>query len=155
MKKLSDLIQGLPELLDVQGDMDTEIGSITSSSRDNMDRGLFFCIKGARFDAHDYAAEALEHGCVALVVERFLPLPVPQVRVSHGRSAMARMAGAFYDWPSRKMKIFGITGTKGKTTTTDCLPPHHTGSCGTAADAVCHGTGGRGSGGHGGQRPCH
>lgn len=117
MKKLSDLIQGLPELLDVQGDMDTEIGSITSSSRDNMDRGLFFCIKGARFDAHDYAAEALEHGCVALVVERFLPLPVPQVRVSHGRSAMARMAGAFYDWPSRKMKIFGITGTKGKTTT--------------------------------------
>lgn len=120
--KLRELIQDMPYLLDTRGDMDTEIATITSRSREKVDRGLFFCIPGARFDAHDFAPEAVASGCVALVVERYLDeLPVPQVRVSSGRGAVARMAAAFYGHPSSGMKLVGITGTKGKTTTTYLL----------------------------------
>jgi UDP-N-acetylmuramoyl-L-alanyl-D-glutamate--2,6-diaminopimelate ligase len=63
----------------------------------------------------------VENGCAALIVEHFVDLPVPQVRVSNGRAAMARIAEAFYGHPAREMKLVGITGTKGKTTTTYLL----------------------------------
>ena len=119
--KLRELIAETPYVLDTRGDMETEILEITSGSRDKTNSGLFFCIVGARFDAHDYAFEAVENGCVALIVERFLELNVPQVMVSNGRAAMSRIAMAFYGYPSRKMRMVGITGTKGKTTTTYLL----------------------------------
>ena len=119
--KLWELLTEMPYVVETRGDMNTEIREITSSSHDRTDRGLFFCIVGARFDAHDYAPEALENGCVALIVERFLPLPVPQVMVNNGRASMARIADAFYGHPSRRMRMIGITGTKGKTTTTYLL----------------------------------
>lgn len=115
--KLRELIAELPCLTAVQGDADIQIGQITNNSREKTDHGLFFCIVGARFDAHAYAPQAVENGCVALVVERFLPINVPQVQVSNGRSAMAYIAAAFYGHPARSMKLVGITGTKGKTTT--------------------------------------
>ncbi len=119
--KLWELLTEIPYVVDTRGNMDVEIREITSSSHDKTDHGLFFCIVGARFDAHDYAPEALENGCIALMVEHFLPLDVPQVRVSNGRAAMARIADAFYGHPSRRMRMIGITGTKGKTTTTYLL----------------------------------
>ena len=115
--KLRELLDDLPYLLGTRGDMDTEIAAITASSREKTENALFFCIHGARFDAHDFAAQAIENGCCALVVERWLPLEVPQVLVSNGRGAMARMAAAYYGHPARRMKLIGITGTKGKTTT--------------------------------------
>lgn len=115
--KLRELLVDLPYLLETRGDMDTEITAVTANSREKTASALFFCIHGARFDAHDYAPEALKNGCAALVVERWLPLDVPQVLVSSGRGAMARMAAAFYGHPARRMKLIGITGTKGKTTT--------------------------------------
>ena len=99
--KLRDLIVDMPYLLDTAGDMDTEIAQITSNSREKVEAGLFFCISGARFDAHNFAPQAVENGCVALVVERFLPeIPVPQVLVSTGRAAMSRMAAAFFGHPA-------------------------------------------------------
>ena len=119
--KLIDLIRELPYIEETRGDMDIDIREITSSSRDRTEAGLFFCIVGARFDAHDYAYEAVDNGCVALIVEHFVQLPVPQVRVSNGRAAMARISEAFYGFPSRQMRMIGITGTKGKTTTTYLL----------------------------------
>ncbi len=116
--KLREVLVELPYLLDTRGNLDTEIQTLTASSRDKVCEGLFFCIRGARFDAHLFAAQAVENGCVALVVERYLDeLDVPQIRVSNGRGAMARIAAAFYGWPSRGMQLVGITGTKGKTTT--------------------------------------
>ena len=115
--QLCELIKELPYLVETRGDMSVEIASVTSNSREKVDRGLFFCIPGARFDAHDFAPQAVENGCAALVVERFLPIAVPQVRVSNGRAAMSRLAAAFYGNPARSMKLIGITGTKGKTTT--------------------------------------
>ncbi len=118
---LRELIAEIPYVVEVKGNPDIEIREITSSSRDKTEAGLFFCIVGARFDAHDYAWEAVENGCVALLVEHFVELPVPQVLVSNGRAAMARAAEAFYGYPARSMRMIGITGTKGKTTTTYLL----------------------------------
>ena len=88
--KLCELLTDLPYVVSTRGDMNTEIREITSSSRDKTEGGLFFCIVGARFDAHDFAWEAVENGCVALIVERYTELKVPQVLVSNGRIAMAR-----------------------------------------------------------------
>ena len=119
--KLRELIVDMPYLLDTRGNMETEIAAVTSNSREKTDRGLFFCIPGARFDAHNYAPQAIGNGCVALVVERYLDIDVPQVRVSNARAAMSRMAAAFFGHPARGMKLVGITGTKGKTTSTYML----------------------------------
>lgn len=115
---LRELIQDMPYTVETRGDMETVICDITSNSRQQTHEGLFCCFTGARFDAHKFAAQAVENGCVALLVERFLPeLDVPQVLVSNGRAAMARTAEAFFGFPANGMKLVGITGTKGKTTT--------------------------------------
>ena len=119
--KLRELIVDMPYLLDTRGNMEAEIASVTSNSREKTDKGLFFCIPGARFDAHNYAPQAIDNDCVALVVERYLDIDVPQVRVSNARAAMSRMAAAFFGHPARGMKLVGITGTKGKTTSTYML----------------------------------
>ena len=111
--KLRKLIENMPYLLDTRGDMDTEIGSVVSDSRAAAENGVFFCIKGARSDAHDFAPQAMANGCVALVVERYLDVDVPQVRVSNGRAAMSRMAAAVYGHPAQSMKLVGNSGTKG------------------------------------------
>ncbi|MBR6954135.1 MAG: UDP-N-acetylmuramoyl-L-alanyl-D-glutamate--2,6-diaminopimelate ligase [Clostridia bacterium] len=116
--RLRELLADLPYLVETRGDMDREIEVLTASSTERVVNGLFFCIVGARFDAHRFAPQAVENGCCALVVEHYLDaLDVPQVLVSNGRGAMARIAAAFYGWPSRQMRLVGITGTKGKTTT--------------------------------------
>ncbi len=119
--KLRELIKGLPYLVDTRGDLDITISAVTANSREKTADALFFCIHGARFDAHDFAAQAVENGAAALVVERWLDLPVPQVLVNNGRGAMSRIAAAFYGHPADQMKLVGITGTKGKTTTSYML----------------------------------
>ena len=119
--KLSELVMGMPYLLETRGDLNVEIGNVTGKSKDKVQNGLFFCIPGQRFDAHDFAPEAVSNGCVALVVERYLDLDVPQVLVSSARGAVARMAAAFFGHPGRQLRLVGITGTKGKTTTTYLL----------------------------------
>jgi UDP-N-acetylmuramoyl-L-alanyl-D-glutamate--2,6-diaminopimelate ligase len=78
---------------------------------------LFACIKGKRSDGHDFAAEALARGAVALLCEQVLELPVPQVVVPSVRQALGPVAAAFWGFPSRDLKLVGVTGTNGKTTT--------------------------------------
>ncbi|MDD2421639.1 MAG: UDP-N-acetylmuramoyl-L-alanyl-D-glutamate--2,6-diaminopimelate ligase [Heliobacteriaceae bacterium] len=78
---------------------------------------VFFCIPGQQFDGHDFALEAVNQGAVALVVERFLPLAVPQILVESARESMALAAAAFYAHPARRLLMVGVTGTNGKTTT--------------------------------------
>lgn len=103
------------ELLEIRGDC--EIAELSMDSRRKQEGGLFFCVSGARFDAHDFAPQAVEQGAAALVVSHFLALDVPQVRVRNVRAAMSPMAAAFFGHPDREMRLLGITGTKGKTTT--------------------------------------
>src|ERR671936_615544 len=78
---------------------------------------LFVCVPGLRSDGHDFAPEAVAAGAVALVVERPLELPVPQLVVPDGREAMAIAADEFFEHPTRELEIAGVTGTNGKTTT--------------------------------------
>ncbi|MHC1785520.1 MAG: UDP-N-acetylmuramoyl-L-alanyl-D-glutamate--2,6-diaminopimelate ligase [Christensenellales bacterium] len=115
--KLSQLAEeAAPYFVSLSGDC--EIRSLSQDSRVETDCGLFFCIKGAHIDSHDVAREAVEHGASALMVTRLLPdIAVPQLMVSNDRAAMALISGAFYGFPSRSLRMIGITGTKGKTTT--------------------------------------
>ena len=77
---------------------------------------LFFCVPGMRADGHDFAPQAVASGAVALVVERPLDLPVPQLVVSDSRAAMGAAAAEFFDHPTRELLVAGVTGTNGKTT---------------------------------------
>lgn len=113
--KLSELARACArETVEIRGDGEVLIPFI--NSREKQEQGLFFCISGAKFDAHDFAAQAVENGASALVVERFLPLDVPQLRVKNVREALGPMCAALYGHPADRMKMIGITGTKGKTT---------------------------------------
>jgi UDP-N-acetylmuramoyl-L-alanyl-D-glutamate--2,6-diaminopimelate ligase len=78
---------------------------------------LFVCVPGLRADGHDFAAQAVAHGAEALIVERVLDLPVPQLVTSDAREAMALAADAFFGQPTRELSVAGVTGTNGKTTT--------------------------------------
>jgi UDP-N-acetylmuramoyl-L-alanyl-D-glutamate--2,6-diaminopimelate ligase len=78
---------------------------------------LFFCVPGFTRDGHDFAADAVARGAAALVVERPLGLGVPEVLVDDVRAAMATAASRFYGDPSARLRVVGITGTNGKTTT--------------------------------------
>ncbi|HVS84617.1 MAG TPA: UDP-N-acetylmuramoyl-L-alanyl-D-glutamate--2,6-diaminopimelate ligase [Gaiellaceae bacterium] len=82
---------------------------------------LFFCVPGLRADGHDFAADAVARGAVALVVERRLPLDVPQVVVPDARAAMAPAADVFFGEPTKELQVAGVTGTSGKTTTSFLL----------------------------------
>ncbi|MBQ4265239.1 MAG: UDP-N-acetylmuramoyl-L-alanyl-D-glutamate--2,6-diaminopimelate ligase [Clostridia bacterium] len=117
--KLSQLTLNMPELLELTAD--AEIGALTANSREKCRNGLFFCIRGGTVDAHNFAPQAIENGCVALVVERKVDIDCPQVLVTDVRAAMTRIASAFNGHPQQRMKLIGITGTKGKTTTTFLL----------------------------------
>ena len=118
---LENLVTGIHGVLETSGDLQTDIAQLLSDSREKTENGLFFCIPGLRRDAHDFAPQAVANGCTALVVERFLELPVPQIRVASVRSAMAYMAGAFYGHPASQLRMIGVSGTKGKTTTSFLL----------------------------------
>lgn len=95
-----------------------DIRSIEYDSRKVQQGSMFCCIVGQLFDGHTFAEAAVEQGAVALLVERELPLPVPQVVVKNARKSMAEMAAAFYGYPQREIQVLGVTGTNGKTTTT-------------------------------------
>jgi UDP-N-acetylmuramoyl-L-alanyl-D-glutamate--2,6-diaminopimelate ligase len=105
-----------------------EISEIVNDSRRITENCLFFCIVGAVRDGHEFARQALLDGAAALVVQKDLDLsdligktPVKDpviIRVQDTRYAMAYIAAAYYGNPASEMKIIGVTGTKGKTTTT-------------------------------------
>ncbi len=98
-----------------------DVRDLAYDTRTVVPGALFFCVRGAQADGHDLAAEAVARGAVALVVERELDLPVPQIVVSDSRRAMAPAAVAFFGDPSRRLDVAAVTGTAGKTTTTYLL----------------------------------
>jgi len=106
---LRDLIEGAP---------DVEITGLAYDNRAVTPGTLFFCVPGFKADGHDFAPDAVERGAAALVVQRPLDLGVPEVRVDDVRAAMADVAARFYGDPTRELRVVGVTGTNGKTTTT-------------------------------------
>src|SRR5579875_84587 len=94
----------------------TEITSLAYDSRRVRPGALFFCVRGFDSDGHDFAREAVAAGASALVVERALEADVPQVLVGSARAAMAPAAARFYGEPARELRVVGVTGTNGKTT---------------------------------------
>jgi UDP-N-acetylmuramoyl-L-alanyl-D-glutamate--2,6-diaminopimelate ligase len=98
------------------GGAEVEISSLAYDSRAVEPGTLFFCVRGERSDGHDHAPEAVAAGAVALVVERPLGLGVPELMVASVRAAMAPLAVRFYRDPSATLRVVGVTGTNGKTT---------------------------------------
>jgi UDP-N-acetylmuramoyl-L-alanyl-D-glutamate--2,6-diaminopimelate ligase len=105
----------LAELMGTGGDL--EITKLAFDTRQVEPGTLFFCVPGFTRDGHEFAADAIAAGAVALVVERPLNLGVPEIRVQSARAAMAPAAARFYGDPTAHMHVVGITGTNGKTTT--------------------------------------
>jgi UDP-N-acetylmuramoyl-L-alanyl-D-glutamate--2,6-diaminopimelate ligase len=98
-----------------------EIISIENDNRKVQQGSLFICIKGYTVDGHDFAQSAVESGAVAILAERPLKLDVPVVVVSDTSRAMAVLADAFYEHPTKQLHLIGITGTNGKTTTSHLI----------------------------------
>ncbi len=119
MKKLTDLLEQL-DYQCLQGTTDKEISSVVFDSRKAGPDSLFFCIKGAVSDGHTYAKEVAEKGASVLVVQEPVEVPkhVTVIQVPDSRYAMACISASWFDHPAEKLKTIGITGTKGKTTTT-------------------------------------
>ena len=99
----------------------TQIKGLTADSRFCSPGDLFFCLTGGKTDSHAFARDAELAGAAAAVTERELELKIPQIVVPDSRSAMSLMAAAFYGHAADKLKIIGITGTNGKTTTSYML----------------------------------
>ena len=120
--RLHELAHGLPLFASVN-DADPVITSLTSDSREAAPGALFVAIKGEKADGHDYIPEAVERGASALVCQA-IPFPAPHcpvLQVADSRAALGRLADRFYGSPSRKLRVTGITGTDGKTSTTEIL----------------------------------
>ncbi len=100
------------------GDTLPELSSVAHDSRFVQAGALFACIPGETSDGHDHAADAVSAGAVALLVERELALPVPQVVVPSVRRVLGPVASSVAGDPSAEMTVVGVTGTNGKTTTT-------------------------------------
>lgn len=94
------------------------VHGLSYNSKTTRKGDLFFCLRGVKQDGHLYAPEAVRAGAAALVVEEWLELDVPQVKVESARKALASAARAFYGHPAERLGLIGVTGTNGKTTTT-------------------------------------
>ncbi|MBP1999218.1 UDP-N-acetylmuramoyl-L-alanyl-D-glutamate--2,6-diaminopimelate ligase [Paenibacillus shirakamiensis] len=103
----------------IMGETTTEITGIQIDSRKIKTGDLFICLPGHTVDGHDFAEKAEALGAAAIVVERKLEgIQIPQLKVKDSRLAMAILGNVFYEYPSNQLKVIGITGTNGKTTTT-------------------------------------
>jgi UDP-N-acetylmuramoyl-L-alanyl-D-glutamate--2,6-diaminopimelate ligase len=117
---LSELIAGL-DVRELRGEGEVEVEALAYDSSEVGPGAIFFCVPGQTRDGHDFAPDAVERGAVALVVERPLELPVVQVVVPDARAAMAPLAARFWGDPTATLRVAGITGTNGKTTTSFLL----------------------------------
>ncbi len=119
MKQISSLLEGLEyELL--QGTLEGEISELIYDTRKVTKDSMFVCIQGTAFDSHDKAGEIAEAGAKVLVVSREVEASqdVTVVKVADTRYALSLISAAYFDHPAKTLKVIGITGTKGKTTTT-------------------------------------
>lgn len=116
---LKDLISNM-DVIKVKGDIENiDIGGICYNSLKVKKGDVFVAIKGFKSDGHKYIKSAIENGAVAIIAEDECDcLPVPQIIFGDTRKALANLACKFYDYPSKKFILIGVTGTNGKTTVT-------------------------------------
>lgn len=116
---LYELLKNL-EYTCLQGDVHTLVTDLVYDSRKAKKGSVFVCITGTVTDGHKYIPEVIEKGAAALVVEREIDLPkgVTVIKVDNARKALAYMSAAYFGHPAKKLITIGVTGTKGKTTTT-------------------------------------
>lgn len=102
------------------GSVDIEVNHIVMDSRKAEPKDVFVCITGAVRDAHDFVPDVIDKGVAAIVVEKDVEVTkdVTVIKVENTRYALACMSAAYFDHPAKKLKTIGITGTKGKTTST-------------------------------------
>lgn len=121
--KLKELVEQLT-IFSVQGNMDVDITGINMNSREVKQGDLFVCISGIpglQADRHQYIDHAIEAGAVAIIVEKDVAMQVPTIKVPNARFALAVLSTHFYGYPSHDLKLIGVTGTNGKTTTSHMI----------------------------------
>lgn len=116
-KSLAEIIKGI-EVMASSGDSQIIVRGMSMDSRRAQPGDLYACVPGFKVDGHDFAVKAIALGAVALVVDHFLPIDVPQVKVSNVRQALGLLAANVYNHPSEQLELVGVTGTNGKTTIT-------------------------------------
>jgi UDP-N-acetylmuramoyl-L-alanyl-D-glutamate--2,6-diaminopimelate ligase len=123
MKLLKDILYKAG-LLDVEGSTNVAVTSVTADSRKVEKHGLFVAVRGTQSDGHHYIEQAIKTGAIAIVCEA-LPSEINEkvtyVRVKDSAAALGYIASNYYDNPSSKLKVVGVTGTNGKTTTVTLL----------------------------------
>lgn len=117
--KLRDLIEKIEYTL-LSGQLDTDITTLVYDSRKVEKGSAFVCISGSVRDAHDFIPEVIKKGASVIFVEKEVEFieNVTYIKVENSRTALAYLAAAYFGYPAEKLKTIGITGTKGKTTTT-------------------------------------
>ena len=117
--KFKSWLEELPYTL-LQGSLETEVDEVVYDSRKAAPGTVFVCMRGANVDSHSFIPDVLAKGASVLVVEH--PVEVPEnvtvIQVENGRNALSLLSAARFDYPARKMTAIGVTGTKGKTTST-------------------------------------
>jgi UDP-N-acetylmuramoyl-L-alanyl-D-glutamate--2,6-diaminopimelate ligase len=116
---LEKLIQALPRA-EIRGPTKREIGSLAYDSRQVRPGGLFLALRGVHQDGHRYLGAAVDRGAAALVLENWapgIPAETTQILVPDSREALALLGACFYGYPARRLRLIGVTGTNGKTTT--------------------------------------
>ncbi len=121
MSRLKELLADLVYEC-IRGTEEIEVTEVVYDSRKVTQGSLFICISGANVDGHDFAAQVVEAGARVLLVQKEVELPaqaeVTVIRVADTRYAMAFVSAAYFGHPAKRLQVIGITGTKGKTTTT-------------------------------------
>ena len=119
---LRKLLEGLYPL-EIIGEVDIDIGNIVYDSRKAIKNSLFVCIDGTTVDGHSFIPEAVENGARALLIQKEASVPdgITAIRIDDTRYGLAHVSSVFFNKPSENFKLVGITGTKGKTTTSFML----------------------------------
>lgn len=116
--KLQELLKGVA-IVSLNGDLNMEINGIVYDSRKVKKGNLFICVSGFAKDGHSYISDALQKGAAAFIVEKDVDIKgAAVIKVNSSRSAMPHLASNFYGNPTQELRLVGITGTNGKTTTT-------------------------------------
>ncbi|MGZ8405320.1 MAG: UDP-N-acetylmuramoyl-L-alanyl-D-glutamate--2,6-diaminopimelate ligase [Nitrospira sp.] len=112
-------LEGRVKILDRRGNLDVSVNAITDDSRSVSAHCLFVAVKGEQVDGHEFIPAAMREGMVALLSQQPVSeVSLPFVRVDDSRKALGLLGGRFYGDPSSKIRMIGVTGTNGKTTTT-------------------------------------